>query len=209
MAAAVVLVALVTYGIGRVIWSRQQSADLPTEKVPVEETNPEEVNPGEHPAGQQPERPKQPHKKSVVVMQEGSQDVNLTPATAALFGNVTLKPTGGDELLDGWAQPGDQAQWTFRLLRPGFFRLELTYAAVDEAGETVFEALIDDAAVKSFALRPTGNLDQSKTAQQTIAVTAGGEHSLAIRLHDPVDSGSLVLSGVRLVPVAAAADEEK
>ena len=209
MAGAVVLVALATYGIGRLIWSRNEVAERPIEKIPAKDVNPQESNPGEHPAGNKPEHSTQPPKNAVVVMQEGSQDVNLTPATASLSGSVKLRPTGGDELLDGWSQEGDQALWTFKLLRPGFFRLELTYAALDEAGETSMSALVDSAAVKTYSLRPTGNLTQWRTTQQTIAVTTGGQHTLALRLDGAVEGRSFVFKAARLAPIASAAGEQK
>lgn len=209
MAAAVVLVALATYGIGRQIWSATHVADRPAEKAPADVDQPQEVNPGEHPAGEKPERSRQQAKKAVVVMQEGSQDVNLTPATAILTGNVKLKPIGGDELLDNWSQEGDQAQWTFKLLRPGFFRMDLTYAALDEAGETTITALLDEAELETLTLRPTGNLEMWRAEQNTIPITTGGEHTLAVRLDSPVAAGSLVLKGVRLAPVTSASDEKK
>jgi hypothetical protein len=208
MAAAVVLVALATYGIGRLVWLRTQVADRPVEKKTTGEPNSKEVNPGDHSPDNGPVRPAPHGKKAVVVMQEGSQDVNLTPATAALFGSVKLQPTGGDEFLDGWSRQGDQALWTFKLLRPGFFRLELTYAALDEAGETTMAALIDDVEAKNYSLSPSGALTQWRTLQHTIAVTTGGQHTLAVRLEGPVDAGSLVLKGARLAPVASAAHEQ-
>jgi hypothetical protein len=141
-------------------------------------------------------------------MQEGSRDVNLTPVTAALSGQVRLKPIGGEEVLEQWRQPGDQAAWKFKLLKPGFFQLELTYAALDEAGETKMTAYVNETKLQTFLLTPTGALDKWATRRHTVAVISSGHHVFVLRLDDPVDPGCLVVKRVRLSPAADEAGEE-
>ncbi|HUE72069.1 MAG TPA: hypothetical protein VMP01_14375 [Pirellulaceae bacterium] len=199
-ATAVVLIAGGTFAIGRYLIRRNGAVPVPVAahrpSIESAEENPEESR------SQPPMRTKRSRTATkVVVMQEGSGDVNLTPATAVLSGEVRLTPTGSGELLSGWSQPGDEAAWTFKLLQPGFFELAVTYAALDEAGETQVTALLDDGELKTFSLRPTGTLDQWSTRQQTVAIPVAGQHRLSLRLESETAAGSVVLRQVRLIRV--------
>lgn len=199
-ATIVVLIAGGTFAIGRYLFQRRGAAPVPVAahrpSIESAEENPEDS--GSQPStGAKRSRPS----AKIVVMQEGSGDVNLTPATAALTGEVKLTPTGPGELLSGWSQPGDEAVWTFKLLEPGFFELEVTYAALDEAGEIVVTALLNDADLKTFSFRPTGALDKWSTRQQTVAIPAAGQHRLSLRLDSETSAGSLSLKQARLIRV--------
>lgn len=206
MAAAVVLVAGGTFAIGRYFWQRrEQPQHSPSVSDPVAEVNRVEKNPAQA-SSKMPAVRQSPH-QGVVVIQEGSRDVNLMPATAVLSGGVQLEPTGSDELLTQWSLPGDEAVWTFKLLAPGFFQLELTYAALAEAGETPLTAIVDETEVETFALRPTGGLDKWSTKEHTIVVSSSGQHRLALRLDGELGKGSLVVKQARLTPAGAAPAE--
>jgi hypothetical protein len=200
-AISVVLIAAGTFAIGRYLIRHHEPSPAPVaaHRPSIEST---EENP--KPPGSQPVRPRSHVPTNVVVMQEGSGDVNLTPATAALSGELKLTPTGSSELLTGWCRPGDEAAWTFNLLQPGFFQLVVTYAAHDEAGETELAALLDDAPIETFSLPPTGSLDQWSSRQQTIALTAAGQHRLSLRLTGEVAAGSFSVKKVRLTCAGAA-----
>ena len=202
MAGAVVLIACGTFAIGRYVLPGLGAPDhhsdggnrRPREKNPI-------LTAGS--TSNSKVRQRSDGGNPVVVMQEGSHDVNLTPVTARLSGHVILKPIGGDEVLDRWSHPGDQASWKFRLLRPGFFELELTYAALDEAGETKMTVSLDEKRLHSFLLTPTGALDEWESRRHTVAVVAGGDHELTLGLDDPVSSEYLVIKRVRLSPADA------
>ncbi len=207
MAAVVVLVAGGTFTIGRYLLRPKATAPAPISAhrpaIESDEKNPVDI-------GEPPLRTKRsPAVANVVVMQEGSGSVNLTPATAALSGQVRLTQTGSSEQVSGWSQSGDEAAWTFHLLRPGFFELAVTYAALDEAGETPLLVALDDEALKTFSLPPTGTLDKWSTRRQTIAITAGGQHRLALQLAEGVSSGSFCIRQVRLTPLDAKAEDFK
>ena len=203
LAAAVVLIAGGTFAVGR--WWLSPK-DVPP--APIAAQRPAIESAEENPVERAPDhkKPQLPAATGVVVMQEGSGDVNLTPATAALAGAVRRVPKGATELLAEWSQSGDEAAWTFQVQKPGFFELAVTYAAADEAGETSFTALLDDEEIKTLALRPTGSLDAWSTRQQTIALTSAGRHRLALRLNGEVEAGSLCVKQVRLIPAGASRD---
>ena len=204
-AISVVLIAGGTFAIGRYLIRRREPSPAPVaaHRPSIEST---EENP--EPSGWQPPvRTKSRILTNVVVMQEGSGDVNLTPATATLSGELKLTPTGSSELLTGWSHPGDEASWTFNLVQPGFFQLVVTYAAHDEAGETELAALLNDAPIETFSLPPTGSLDKWSTRQQTVALTAAGQHRLSLRLTGEVAAGSFTVKQVRLTGAGAVKTE--
>lgn len=198
-ATIVVLIAGGTFAVGRYLFQRRGGDPAPVAAhrplIESTEENPEDSG-SQPPTGAKRSRPS----AKIVVMQEGSGDVNLTPATAALTGEVKLTPTGSGERLNGWSQPGDEAAWTFKLLEPGFFELEVTYAALDEAGEIVVTALLNDEELKTFSFRPTRSLDQWSTRQQTVAIPVAGQNRLALRLESEMAAGSLSLKHARLMP---------
>lgn len=207
MAAAVVAIAGVTYGIGRLMMNFGQdrrAQPLASNRGGSDATS-AETNPSENPSDDAPSLPQTP---GVVVMQEASRDVHLTAATAALAGNVQLTPTGSDEMLTGWTATGDAAAWSFKLQRPGFFRLELHYSASDEAAGRELATTIDDNPAKNWAVIPTGGLTSFKTQQQAVAITTSGLHTLTIRLADDVIPQSLSISEVRLVSIGASGEDD-
>lgn len=144
--------------------------------------------------------PQPPAPEPVVQFQEASGEVNLAPSTALLQGTVKLRTAGLSESLAGFGTPEDQAQWHFRLIEPGFFQLELTYAtAADVADARLVAAIGEDS--KICELRSTGGLDQLLTDSYTLAVPKGGEHSLVLRAAETQTGDWLVLKSVRLLPV--------
>lgn len=210
MAAAVVAIAAATFGLGRMFWQPPQELGRQSAKAdPEGGTNASETNPGEEPSAQTPAAKGKALADAVVVMQEGSQDVHLTPATAVVAGGVTVVPIGGDEVLDFWSSEGDEAAWVFKLLRPGFFQLELTYAALDDAGETEITAFLDEEKVATYTLRPTGDLNRWQTQRHTVAVPSSGRHALVLHLEGPVEAGAFRLRQVSLVAVGSGSSAEK
>jgi hypothetical protein len=136
----------------------------------------------------------------VVLLQEGSGEVNLSPATATLSGNPKLRTVGGDQLLTGWTSPEDTARWRFRLIIPGAYRVVFTYAAAESAlGAGLNVTLDEDQA--GCDLRPTGALDRFDAASLSVLIPESGEHTLSIKPKHKSDQDWLHLKGVQLVPV--------
>jgi hypothetical protein len=154
---------------------------------------------GEHPL--EPEPPPNPAAKATVVLQEGSGDLNLPPSAAALIGETRLKIAISEHVLTGWASPDDAAIWKFKLLRPGFFKLELTYAIAAEIEEAGMELLLDGEEVDTFDLKPTGGADKFETLTQTIVVKSSGTHVLKLHPTAAIPEDGLVVKSLRLMPV--------
>jgi hypothetical protein len=156
------------------------------------EENPAEVKP-EPMAVKEP-----PAAKTIVVLQEGSGELNLTPATALVEGKLLREVLGSNEALVGWASPTDVAEWQFKLVKPGFFELELQYLSHPNlAGKIV--SIGWDKEVKRLALRgPEG--DAPVRDSQIVLIKRGGEHSLTVQPTETLPAGALQLLSIRLIP---------
>jgi len=178
--------------LGVVLWQRisqppLQEVDLSGPKIAPQI---EEPPPDKH----QPEPPP----KSVVVLQEGSGELNLTPATALVEGKLVREVLGTGDALVGWSSKDEIAEWQFKLVKPGFFELELQYVSHPSlAGKIVSIAWDKD--LKRVALRPP---DQEETVRdsQIILIKRGGEHSLTMQPAEPLPAGALKLISIRLIP---------
>ena len=91
--------------------------------------------------------------------------------------------------------------WKFKLLRPGFFKLDLTYANAHEGEDIGLEMLLDDEQFPKLHLPPTGARDKFETVSHTIVVKASGTHTFTIRPAAAVPEDSLVIKSLRLIPV--------
>ena len=148
--------------------------------------------------------PQPPAPEPVVQLQEANGEVNLSPATAVLAGGVEVRTAGTEELLAGFGSAQAAARWKFRLVEPGFFRLEIQYTTAADARPVVLVAVVDDES-KECELRSSGSADQLLTDEFTLAIPRSGQHSLALRTASASERDALVLNSVRLVPVRAAA----
>jgi hypothetical protein len=142
-----------------------------------------------------------PAAKATVVGQEGSGELNLPPSAAALVGATSLKIDISENVLGGWTSADDAAIWKFKLLRPGFFQLELGYAAAYEGDDRSLELLLDEEEPREFQLTPTGGIDKAQVAALTVVIKASGTHTLGIRPTSAVPEGSLLIKSLRLIPV--------
>jgi hypothetical protein len=189
LAMFLVLIAVATsWGIWRVL-------NRPPAEVPL--AGPA-TDPEARPADLAAEPPPDPN----LMLQEGSGVVNFLNSTAALSGSVEMRLAGTDEVLANWTGTEDAAQWDFRLVRPGFFQIELVYATAQDAGGFELEASVGSQA-KRCELRATGGLDKFLTDNYTIALPVSGRHTLALRPGRKPAGDWLVLRSVRLIPVAA------
>ena len=146
-------------------------------------------------------QPEPPPPEPIVQLQEANGDVHFAPAAAILGSGVQLRTSGTGELLAGIGSSDSQVQWKFRLVEPGFFHVELTYATATDAEAAVLEAVLDDES-KRCDLRSTGGEDQFLTDTFTFAIPKGGEHTLILRPERPPAGPWLVLKSVRLVPIS-------
>ena len=141
-----------------------------------------------------------PVAKPIVLFQEGSGEVNFSPAVAERSGSVELQTIDLDETLVNWSDADSAARWHFRLVTPGFFKAEVTYATSAEANGGQLELTVGDKSA-TCNLRSTGDPNRFVTDTCTIAIPTSGEHSLVARSAGP-QSKWFVLKAIRFIPVS-------
>ncbi len=151
----------------------------------------------------QPQQPTElrppPVEQAVVVLQEGSGELNLTPATAMVEGQVVREVVGTSEVLSRWSTAEDIAEWQFKLVKPGFFQLEMQYVAHPSIGGKQVE-IAWDKEKKLFSLRAPDSAEAVVRDSHIILIKRGGEHTLTFRPTGAWREGALQLISVRLVP---------
>ena len=190
----VVVVAGAVWGVGTMRKRRRETAQDNKQAQP--RTKPQPTKPKEDGRfGLKPEG----KRKAVEVMQEGSGEVNLTPALAGLFGpNIDLKARGELEVIEHWNSQDDWAQWKFRLARPGVFQLRLTYQVANNSGGS-YEILLDGESVKEAGTRSGGG-PNFITDEYHLAVKRSGSHVLSLKPSSEPRSALMVLKSIKLVP---------
>lgn len=156
---------------------------------------------------QQPEPPPKPQPppveapptEAIVVLQEGSGEVNLTPATALVEGQLEREVLGTGEVLVHWSSPADAAEWQFKLVKPGFFELELQYVSHPSLagklakvgwGETSKELKLREPRGETVILRES----------HIILIKRSGENTLTFRPAEPWPEDAFRLVSIRLIP---------
>ena len=195
MVLAILVTAGGVWGVGRYLYPQTVEKQATTNGDGSEGTG------GEGKPEVQLETPPDPAAKATVVKQEGSGELDLPPSAAALVGETALKIAISEHVLRGWKSPEDAAIWKFKLQRPGFFKLDLTYSNAHESEDIGLEVLLGDEQFHTFHLAPTGGEDKLQAVSHTIVVKASGTHALTIRPIDAVPADSLTIKSVRLIPV--------
>lgn len=146
----------------------------------------------------QPQPVDEPPAQAIVVLQEGSGELNLTPATALVEGGLVREVVGTHEVLAKWTSAKDVAEWQFKLVKPGFFELELQYLSQPSlAGKLVKIEWGSDS--KTVRLR---NLESGEPVRDShiIVIKRGGQHTLTFRPTEALPADTLQLMSVRLLP---------
>lgn len=145
------------------------------------------------------ENPPEPSADAVVVLQEGSGELNLTPSTALVEGSLQREVIGTTDALIKWTGPNDAAEWQFKLVKPGFFELELQYIGHPSlAGKLVKVGWGSES--KTFRLRAAEGEAATIRDTHIIVVKRSGLHTLVVRPAEAWPEGAWQLLSVRLIP---------
>jgi len=183
------------------IWRMSSSVDNRVPPVVATKIG-EEVDPKEEkePVVEEPVKIAPPTPtKGVVLMQEGSGEVNLSPSTATLTGQVQREVVGTSDVLSQWVSPADVAEWNFSLVKPGFFELELQYTA-GAAIRGKQATISHDQESKRFSLRESESEGKVVRDSHIIAIKRSGKHTLSFRPEQVWPEGAMQLISIRLVP---------
>jgi hypothetical protein len=141
----------------------------------------------------------EPSSDAIVVLQEGSGELNLTPSTALVEGSLEREVIGTNDALVKWSGPKDAAEWQFKLVKPGFFELELQYIGHPSlAGKLVKVSWGSES--KTFRLRAAEGEAATIRDTHIIVVKRSGLHTLEVRPAEAWPEGTWQLLSVRLIP---------
>jgi alpha-L-fucosidase len=126
----------------------------------------------------------------------------VLPASEARLHGGAIQYEAGDQRgnLGFWTDPGDWADWTFQVTRPGKFEVRGEFACLEAAS---LEVSVGDGRT-SGAVSATGDYGRFKSVQLgVIEIASPGKVTLAVR---PVKEGwhPLNLRAIRLKPAGAA-----
>jgi hypothetical protein len=140
----------------------------------------------------------EPPAEAIVVLQEGSGELNLTPATALVEGGLVREVVGTGEVLAKWTSASDIAEWQFKLVKPGFFELELQYLShASLAGKLVKIEWGSDSKTVRLRSNESGELVRDS---HIIVIKRGGQHTLTLRPTEALPADTFQLMSVRLLP---------
>ncbi len=196
LAAASTVSLLALAWIGWQMWGSFTGGTMPeAEPSEVAESELPENVPGEAEVEQ---KPKQPPER-IVVQQEGNGEVQFTPLTAQLSGEVELITEGTENVLGNWVAIEDRIAWDFRLVKPNIFRLQITYAAPDDWAGSRYDVAIAGE-TKERTTRSSGGKGKFITDEFFLPITKAGQHRLELRLLERGGEELMILRNVRLVP---------
>ena len=138
----------------------------------------------------------------VVVNQEATGAIELIATVARLHGEtIHCQVRGLEGQIENWTNPDEWISWKFRVVKPGFFKAYVSYAATAEANQgTYFLQVNDEAEVMCTVTSPGGTA--ARTDEYTLVVKKGGVHRLSVKAGEKPGEELLVLKSIRLVPVA-------
>ncbi len=140
----------------------------------------------------------EPPPEAIVVLQEGSGELNLTPATALVEGGLVREVVGTHEVLAKWTAASDIAEWQFKLVKPGFFELELQYVSHPSlAGKLVKIEWGEGSKTVRLRSNESGELVRDS---HIIVIKRGGQHTLTFRPTEALPADTFQLMSVRLIP---------
>jgi hypothetical protein len=169
-----------------------------------EEPDPDAIDPAHskpippQPVPMVPSSPDEPP-AAVVVLQEGSGELNLTPATALVEGKLEREVLGTGEVLVHWSSPADVAEWQFKLVKPGFFELEVQYISHPSLAGKLAKVTWGES-TKELKLREPRGETVILRESHIILVKRGGENTLTFRPAEPWPEDAFRLVSIRLIP---------
>ena len=124
--------------------------------------------------------------------------INLTPATAAIFG-ATLAYESRFGNLGLWRSNNDRAIWTFQIDRPGTFRLSLVFSCSPDSAGNHYEVRVGDT-IYHGATASTGAWSNFQSFSIGDLNLPAGVHRLVVRPEVPIREALFDLREITVVP---------
>jgi len=145
----------------------------------------------------EPEAPKTP--KIVETEQEGSGDVELVASAAQREGEAAIVELGGSSAIDGLHASTDKLRWDFRLARPGFFRVIVSYSAEAASVGGRYRVSVGDKKVEASVRDSGGAGEVAKENIGILVVQKSGRHTLEFAPVSVSGQRLMVLHSIRLI----------
>ncbi|MFP6576877.1 MAG: hypothetical protein VB912_17080 [Pirellulaceae bacterium] len=136
----------------------------------------------------------------VVVYQEGTGEIGLAAIVATLHGKtIRCEVNGTEGQIASWTDPQDWVSWKFKVLEPGYFKAEVTYAAAQDAHQGTYRIQIDEEPSKACDVQsPMGTT--GRTDEYFFFINRSGTHVLSVKAGKKPGKELMVLKSIRLYP---------
>ena len=134
----------------------------------------------------------------VVVNQEGTGEIGLAATVATLHGKtIRCEVNGLEGQIENWTDSQDWVSWKFKILKPGFFKTEITYAAAQDAHEGTYRIQIDDKPSKACEVQSLMGTT-GRTDEYFFFINRSGTHVLSVKAGKKPGKELMVLKSIRL-----------
>jgi|GEM_PF-186381 len=149
---------------------------------------------------------------SPVVADDGS--ITLAGSTAQVLGStLRYEPQPHKQTLGCWTNAGDAAEWTFAVKQAGPYAIEVLQGCGRGQGGSTMQVCLDAGRTTeqslTFVVEETGHFQAFKPRVIGSVPLAAGEHILRIKPQAIAKKACCDIRQVRLVPVAAAAQQKQ
>ncbi|MFP6669926.1 MAG: hypothetical protein VB857_00810, partial [Pirellulaceae bacterium] len=136
----------------------------------------------------------------VVVYQQGTGEIGLAAIVATLHGKtIRCEVNGTEGQIASWTDPQDWVSWKFNVLKPGYFKAEVTYAAAQDAHQGTYRIQIDEQPSKACGVEsPMGTT--GRTDEYFFFINRSGTHVLSVKAGKKPGKELMVLKSIRLCP---------
>jgi hypothetical protein len=109
-----------------------------------------------------------------------------------------LELRDGKGVIVDWLTTDDWLSWEFQVLRPGFFHVEIVYAADESMAGNEF-TIAADGQEQTRTVKDTGGLETLGQDAFYLVIPRSGRHTLTVHTAD-VSAGLMVLQSIRFTP---------
>lgn len=138
---------------------------------------------------------------SVVILQEGSGDLNFPCSIAELGEGLERVDQQGQTYIQGWTAESAAARWRFKVVRPAIFQVQMVYTA-QNTGSAAWRLTVGEES-KSREVSPSQSEGATVAEEFFWRVPRGGEQTLELTLERLPEGASITLHSLRFIYQAA------
>ncbi len=136
----------------------------------------------------------------VIVKQEGDRGFNFPASVATIHGSTAQLVTRGDtSVISNWTSSDDWLSWEYQVTDPGFFSVEVEYAAAESSEGAQFEIEAQDFK-RVRDVRVSESAEEFVTDEFVVALRQGGRDTLKVRPAAMPNGELMTLKSIRFVP---------